>query len=127
MRTNVPTGLTPTQKAKRALTRDVVGKKLDFNVATVGQANTASASHASISKGVTKKVDSWSGAEEASLVDYVLRKGYTKSWPTTKAEHFWEDAKSFLHAKGYATQRTSMIQVDQISFDAWTCTIILYC
>ena len=24
-----------------------------------------------------------------------------------EAEHFWEGAKYFIHAKGYATQRTS--------------------
>ena len=72
-----------------------------------------SASRSLISKGVRKKVDSWSGAEEASLVDYVLSKEYSKSWPTTKAKGFWEGAKSFLCAQGLATQRTSKNRFDE--------------
>ena len=59
-------------------------------------------------------MDSWSGAEEACLVDYVLSKGYTKSWPITKAKRFWEDATPFLHAKGLATQRTGKCGFDKL-------------
>lgn len=46
--------------------------------------------------------------EEASLVDYILRRGY-EDWPASHplCTELWEGAARYLSEKGHTTKRTS--------------------
>ena len=50
----------------------------------------------------------WTVAEEASLVEYIVERGF-KSWPKAKAKELWEGASLFLEEKGHKPKRTSKI------------------
>ena len=82
-----PTGLTPKQPSKRS-SRLVTGerKKLQFS------GNPSSSV--------------WANEEERCLVRYIVNKGFTDSWPTTKRSQFWIEAANFLSKDGH-TSRTS--------------------
>ena len=78
-----PTGLTPTQKERRQYVAQTQStsqprKRLDFGESTAHSSKPLSSL--------------WSKEEEGALVDYVIRKGFVLSWPTTKRKRFWEDA-----------------------------------
>ena len=82
-----PTGLTPTQPSKRS-SRLVTGqrKKLQFSGSPPSS--------------------EWTKEEERSLVRYLVNKGFTHSWPTTKRSQFWIEAAKVLTEGGH-TPRTS--------------------
>ena len=74
-----PTGLTPRQASKRP-SRSMIsrGKKLQFGTAGSDALDTSR----------SKSSDNWTRPEELSLVRFVIARGYSTGWPTTKRIQF---------------------------------------
>ena len=97
-----PTGLTPTQKERRQYvarpqtqSTSQPRKRLDFGESTAQSSKPLSSL--------------WSKEEEGALVDYVIRKGFVLSWPTTKKKQFWEDAALSLAPDSKRTSKSDTI------------------
>ncbi len=99
-----PTGLTPVQASKKPASKlkslltghqmsSTVIKKSLFHTKTSGKRDISCL---------------WTPEEEASLVQYLLNKGY-KEWPKSHppCPELWEGAARFLCEKGHAAKRTS--------------------
>ena len=83
-----PTGLTPRQASKKTYgsmirqEKRLPGKKLPFGPVR--------------SVPLTSCSQSWTKAEELGLVRFLITRGYSTAWPTTKRLQFWSDAADYL-------------------------------
>ena len=83
-----PTGLTPRQASKKTYgsmirqEKRLPGKKLQFGPVR--------------SVPLTSCSQSWTKAEELGLVRFLITRGYSTAWPTTKRLQFWSDAADYL-------------------------------
>ena len=98
-----PTGLTPRQASKRP-SRSMIrqGKKLQFG--PVGSAPDSKPQSRS-------KSGAWTRAEELSLVRFLITRGYSTSWPTTKMLQFWSDATDLLKYRGHSVRTSEFKKV----------------
>ena len=94
-----PTGLTPVQAAKKP------SSKLQSLLTGHTKLTSSRKKLFSSDKDTTNL---WTAGEEASLVDYLMRKGH-EAWPTSHPPRtkLWEGAARFLVEKGYKAKRTS--------------------
>ena len=92
-----PTGLTP-QKPCKVVRRSITVPNAGRRQLVFGSSKLACDDHGA----------GWTIAEEASLVSYIVERGFVSFWPKSRASNtMWEAASSFLMKRGHRTKRTS--------------------
>ncbi len=56
-----------------------------------------------------QKQNMWMTSEDASLIDYLIKRGYSEAWPKSRPRcvELWEGAVQYLSERGHKVKRTS--------------------